>query len=293
MNKKIKGNLLLLLTAIIWGFSFTAQSVGMDSLSPSTFNGIRTLLGAIVLIPLVVPTAKRSFQNPETKKNTIKGGVICGIILCLASTLQTYGLKFSGTGKAGFITALYIVFVPICYLFAGNKISIKIIASVIIATLGMYLLCGGGEFYLGRGEIVLLISSLLFTAHILVIDKFSPKSDGVTMSCIQFAVSGTLNIIYMFLFDNPQIAPILNCWLPIIYSGALSCGVAYTLQIVGQKYADPTSASLLMSLESVFAAIGGWIILGQKMSPKEIAGCAIMFFAIILIQLPSKNKALQ
>ena len=289
MNTKLKGNLLLLLTAIIWGFSFTAQSVGVDSLSSSTFNGIRTLLGAIVLIPFVIPAAKKSFKNPSVKKNTVLGGIVCGIILCLAGTIQTYGLKFSGTGKAGFITALYIVFVPVCYLFAGNRLSLRIVVSVIIATFGMYLLCGGGSFHMGTGEIVLLISSLFFTAHILVIDRFSPKADGVVMSCIQFAVSGTLNIIYMFLFDSPHIAPILNCWLPILYSGALSCGVAYTLQIVGQKYADPTSASLIMSLESVFAAIGGWLILNQKMSIKETAGCAIMFIAIILIQLPSRS----
>lgn len=290
MKTKLKGNILLLITAIIWGFAFVAQSVGVDLLSPSAFNGTRTLLGAAVLIPFVLPSARKTFKNTETKKNTIIGGIACGIILCLAGTIQTYGLKFSGTGKAGFITALYIIFVPLCNLFGGGKLTPKTTISVITATFGMYLLCGGNTFYMGKGEIVLLISSLLFTVHILAIDKFSPKADGVVMSFIQFTVSGSINVIYMLCFENPQISAILDAWLPILYAGAMSCGIAYTLQIIGQKYTDPTSASLIMSLESVFAVLGGWLLLDQKMNAKEIIGCAAMFAAIILIQLPSKKQ---
>lgn len=289
MNTKMKGNVLLLITAVIWGFSFVAQSVGVDSLTPSMFNGIRTLLGALVLVPFAISSAKKTFSDSHIKKNTLLGGVICGVLLCVASTVQTYGLIYSGTGKAGFITALYIVFVPICYLFTGNRLNIKIVVSVITATFGMYLLCGGGEFSFGIGEVYLLVSSVCFTFHILVIDRFSPKADGVVMSCIQFAVSGTINIIYMLVFENPVLSDITAAYLPILYSGVMSCGIAYTLQIVGQKYADPTSASLLMSLESVFAAVGGWLLLDERMSVKEIFGCLIMFAAIVLIQLPSKR----
>ncbi len=290
MNQRLKGNILLLITAAIWGTAFVAQSIGVDSISPSLFNGIRSIIGAAVLLPLVLAVSRKKLKQTESVKYTIIGGIICGIILCLASTLQTAGLKTSTAGKAAFITSLYIVIVPLLSAFSGKKITLVTASAVAVATLGMYLLCGGGSFYLGFGEIVVFISAILFSIHILAVDKFITYADGIAMSCIQFATAGILNLLFSVIFEKlPDISLVISCWLPIVYAGAFSCGIAYTLQIIGQKYADPTPASLIMSLESVFAAIGGWIILHEVMTVSEIIGCLIMFAAIVIVQLPSRK----
>ena len=298
MNRtKLKGNLILLLTAIIWGTSFIAQSVGMESISPNAFIGIRCILGATVLLPVIAVIdgikKKKGEKVLAMDKNLIVGGVICGVVLYCASYLQTAGLIYTSPGKSGFITALYMVFIPIVGLFMGKKLSPIVPVCVVIAVFGMYLLCIDSSFTVNHGDVLTLICALFFTAHIMVIDKFSPKVDGVKHSCIQFLFAGIVGIIAMFIFEEPNMADILACWLPILYAGVLSSGVGYTLQIVAQKHAEPTVASIVMSLESVFAALAGWLLINQPMSLREIFGCVLMFGAITIVQLPEKNKTLR
>ncbi len=302
MGTKLKGNLLLLLTAFIWGTSFIAQSVGVETVSPTAFIGVRCLLGSAVLLPVIFALDIRKKQKGELvqkiDKNLIVGGVLCGIVLYLASVLQTAGMVYTSPGKSGFVTALYMVFIPIVRLFMGKKPSIAVLIAVAVAVCGMYLLCIDTDFSINYGDVLTLICAIFFTAHILVIDKFSPMVDGVKLSCMQFFVCGVLGILTMF-FDTPafQMSAVLACWKPICYSGILSCGVAYTLQVVAQKYTDPTSASILMSLESVFSTLStvvlvalGWELTGGALSGREIAGCVLMFVAILLVQLPDFKK---
>ena len=295
MSKNLKGTLILALTSIIWGISFVSQSVSMEHIGANTFAGIRTLLGCISLLPLILYTSAKKKEpvvpkNKDERKALVTGALLCGIFLCIASTLQTYGMKYTTAGKSGFITAMYMIFVPLVSIFMGKKIRPVVAVSVVIATLGMYFLCiKKGEFSINYGDFLTLICALFFTCHILVIDHFSPKVDGVKLSCLQFFVAGTINIILMFIFEKPVMSNILLCTVPILYSGLMSCGVAYTLQIVGQKYAEPTVASLVMSMESVFAALSAWLLIGQGMMGREIFGCILMFGAITLVQLPEKQ----
>lgn len=294
----LKNSLLLLLTATIWGVAFVAQSVGMEYVGAFTFNGVRSIIGAIVLLPVIWVLDKQ--KTPETlspsekkagRRTLLTGGISCGICLCLASNFQQFGIKYTSVGKAGFITACYIVIVPILGLFLKKKCSPYIWAAVVMALIGLYLLCITDGFSIGTGDFLVLICAVLFSLHILVIDYFSPKVDGVKMSCIQFLVCGILSIIPALLLEHPQISSILSAWQPILYAGVMSCGVAYTLQIVGQKGMNPTVASLILSLESCISVLAGWMILRQHLSLREILGCIIMFGAIILAQLPQKETA--
>lgn len=303
MNKeKLKGNLLLLLTSVVWGISFIAQSKGVELITPMAFNGIRTMLGALVLVPVIffldLGKKKNGVKVQKMDKTLFLGGLICGLCLCVASTLQTAGMIYTSPGKSGFITALYMVIVPIIGLFCGKKTRPVIWISVLIAICGLYLMCINSSLEINQGDILTLLCAIVFSFHILAIDYFSPKVDGVKLACMQFFVCGALNLIYVFLFEEPKLEPILDCWLSIGYSGIFSCGVAYTLQIVGQKYTDPTSASILMSLESVFATLTtvilvslGWNLTGGQLSLREILGCVLMFVAIILVQLPERKRA--
>lgn len=293
----LKNSLLLLLTAAIWGIAFVAQSVGMDYVGAFTFNAIRSIMGSIVLIPVILfmdsrkpSSALSQAEKKSQAKTLLTGGIACGLCLFAASNFQQFGIKYTTVGKAGFITACYIVIVPIIGLFLKKKCSPYIWAAVVLAMAGLYLLCIKDGFSIGKGDFLVLICAILFSVHILVIDYFSPKTDGVKMSCIQFLVCGILSGIPALLMENPQIPSILSAWQPILYAGVMSCGVAYTLQIVGQKNMNPTVASLILSLESCISVLAGWIILGQKLSAKEILGCVIMFLAIILAQLPEKSK---
>ena len=295
MQAKLRGNLLLLLTALIWGISFVSQSVGMDYIGPNTFNGIRSLLGGLVLLPVIFAIDAGKKRKGTYKKCDIKRllfyGVICGTLLSLAATLQTYGLKETTTGKSGFITALYIIFVAVIGIFKERKVRIRIVLGVLLAVVGMYFLClFGSTINFCFGDFLTLLCAVVFTFHILAIDRFAPKTDGVKLACTQFLVCGILNCIVMFFFETPDWALIQKCSTAILYAGIMSCGVAYTLQIVGQKYTDPTSASMLMSLESVFAALSGWIILNESMEGFQIFGCLLMFLAIILVQLPDRKR---
>lgn len=306
MNKyTLRQSLLLLLTAAIWGVAFVAQSVGMDYVGPFTFNTVRSLLGGIVLIPCIVLLKRINVGSKDTagaaehasgdpagqRKVLLTGGVACGVLLCIASNLQQFGIMYTSVGKSGFITAMYIVLVPVLGIFLKKKAGIKIWCSVAIAVGGLYLLCmTDSGFSIQKGDLLLLLGAVIFSFHILTIDYFSPKVDGVKMSCIQFFTCGILSMVCMFLFEQPQIGAILQAWIPIVYAGVMSCGVAYTLQIVGQKGMNPTVASLILSMESVISVIAGWLILHQKLSSRELLGCVLMFVAIILVQLPERKR---
>lgn len=287
---------MLLLTALIWGSSFVAQRAGMEYIGPFTFNGIRSLIGGLVLIPVIFLFSKEKnaelteAEKKAGKKTLLLGGILCGIVLFAASSLQQIGMVYTTAGKAGFITALYIVLVPILGVFIRKKVKPIVWLCVILAVAGLYLLCMTDGLSLGRGDLLVLLCAFAFSIHILVIDYFAPRTDGVALSCIQFFVCGILSLFPMFLAETPVWSAILDCWIPILYAGVLSCGVAYTLQILAQKHTDPTVASLLLSLESVFAAIAGAIILHEQLAPRELAGCVLMFAAIIIAQLPSKTE---
>ena len=293
----LKNSLLLLLTATIWGVAFVAQSVGMDYVGGFTFNMARSLIGSAVLLPVIWFMGRNSSkkaketQGSSSRKDLLWGGLACGILMCLASNFQQFGIKYTTVGKAGFITACYIVLVPILGLFLKKKCSPFIWLAVAMSVAGLYLLCITDGFSIGKGDILVLICAVLFSFHILVIDYYSPKVDGVKLSCIQFLVCGILSGIPALIFEKPEMCAVLTAWQPILYAGVMSCGVAYTLQIIGQKNMNPTVASLILSLESCISVLAGWVILGQQLSTREIAGCVIMFAAIILAQLPQKEKA--
>lgn len=292
----MRNSLLLLLTAAIWGVAFVAQSVGMDYVGPFTFNAVRFFLGGTVLLPFLAWKWKRAHKE-ETKEAkraarriTLTGGICCGCALSAASLLQQMGIQYTTVAKAGFITALYIIIVPVLGLFFHKKVRKLVWIGVALAVLGMYLLCIRESFSIGKGDFLVFLCAVVFSVHILVIDYFSPKADGVALSCIQFYTSSILCGIGTFLLETPSFHAILSGWMPILYAGILSCGVAYTLQIIGQKGMDPTVASLILSLESVISLIAGWILLGQALNLREISGCILVFAAIILVQLPEGKK---
>lgn len=295
----IRQSLLLLLTATIWGVAFVSQSVGMDYVGPFTFNAVRSLIGAAVLVPCIALLKKmqrgekgqEEVHKKEDKKTLLLGGICCGVILAVASSLQQFGLLYTTVGKAGFITAMYIVLVPILGIFAGKKVGLRIGVSVVTAVAGLYLLCMTESLRLEAGDILVLLCAVVFSFHIIVIDHFSPLVDGVKMSCIQFLTCGILCSVCMFLFEEPKLSMILAAWKPVLYAGVMSCGVAYTLQIVGQKGMNPTVASLIMSLESVISVLAGFVLLHEVLSRRELFGCVLMFAAIILAQLPDRKKA--
>ena len=318
--EQAKRSLMLALTALIWGVAFVAQSVGMDYVGPFTFNSVRSFIGGLVLLPMIPlldrmkkrPAAELKAELKSQKKMLVIGGLICGALLAVASSLQQIGLVDTTPGKAGFITALYIIIVPVLGLFMKKKPSVLVWAGVALAAVGMYLLCfsegidfrtlvvpgpdgeeiihTGESFSVNRGDIMIMLCALMFSFHILVIDRFSPRVDGVRLSMIQFFVCGALCAVPMLLMEKPDLSSILSAWLPILYAGALSCGVAYTLQIIGQRNINPTVASLILSLESVFSALAGWLILGDTLTGRELMGCALVFIAILLAQLPAPGK---
>mgnify|MGYP002620002692 FL=1 len=290
-KEQIKGSLLLFLAAIIWGVAFVAQSVGMDYVGPFTFNCVRTLIGGIVLIPCIAILNRGKVKKKTDfteKKRLLLGGICCGVALTTGSTLQQFGIMYTTVGKAGFITAFYIIIVPILGLFLGKKCGVSVWISVVIALAGLYFLCITDGFSIGKGDIYVFLGAIAFSIHILVIDYFTQFNDGVKMSCIQFFVCGILCFVPMMLFEHPEISMILLAWKPILYAGVMSCGVAYTLQIVGQKNMNPTVASLILSLESVTSVIAGFLVLHQNLSHRELIGCGLMFVAIVLAQLPQK-----
>lgn len=285
---------MLFLAAFIWGTAFVAQRVGMDYLGPLSFNGARFLMGSAVLLPVIAfnrVKKKREGVAPGSLRTAVSGGICCGLVLCAAALLQQYGILYTTVGKAGFITTLYIILVPLFGIFLKKKIPAKVWAGAAAASFGMYLLCvGEGEgFSLGRGDSLVVVCAVLFSIHILAIDYFSPWAEGVELSCIQFLTAGVIGSILALLFEKPEWGDFVRGIIPLAYAGVLSSGVAYTLQVVGQKNVDPAVASLILSLESVVSALAGWAVLGQGMTARELAGCALVFCAVVLVQLPGRK----
>ena len=303
-NSSWKSPLMLFLTAVIWGIAFVAQSVGTEFVGAFTFNFTRCIIGGFVLIPCIfildrLKGRKKSEDTPDSgsmadgdkaRRMLLIGGLCCGVVLFVASNLQQLGIQYTGAGKAGFITAMYIVLVPVLGIFLKKTIGMNVWISVLLAVAGLYLLCITEGFSVGRGDILELLCAFVFSIHILVIDYFSPKVDGVRMSCIQFFVCGLLSGICMLILETPTLHAIMQARLPILYAGVMSCGVAYTLQILGQKGMNPTVASLILCLESVVSVVAGWLLLGQNLSRRELMGCMLMFVAIVLAQLPQKGN---
>ena len=296
---QIRNSLLLLLTATIWGTAFVAQSVGMDYVGPFTFTFARSIIGGLFLIPCIWFLRKWNAKNevemendrPLVTKTEIIGGVCCGIALFAASNFQQIGIAYTTVGKAGFITALYVVIVPVLGLFFKKKVPGIVWLCVVLSVIGLYLLCmTEGSLVLAYGDFLVFICAILFSIHILIIDYFSPKGDGVVISCIQFLVCGILSGMVMLFVENFDFFKLLEASMPILYAGVLSSGVAYTLQIVAQKDVNPTIASLILCLESVVSALAGWVILNEALTARELFGCTLMFAAIILAQVPVPNK---
>ncbi len=263
----------------------------MEYIEPFTFTTTRSFIGSFVLLPCIYILGKKkpsaAQKQAEDKKELRKAGILCGVIICVAVNLQQIALLSAGVGKSGFLTALYIVIVPLIGIFIGRRPGKKLCLAVVCAVAGMYLLCmKSGSFSLEFADVLLLLCAAVFSVHIMVVDYYTKRVDGVKLSCIQFFICGALSAVPMLMFESPSFSAICTAWAPVLYTGALSTGVAYTLQIVGQNGLNPVVASLLMSLESVVSALAGWLILGQALSARELAGCAVMFAAIILAQLP-------
>ncbi len=281
--KQWKGRIILLLTALIWGCAFVAQSAGMNYIKPWTFMCLRSFLGAgflFVMMPVIDRIRGIEYKSDNPGK-VLKAGIIAGIFLCAASIFQQIGIQYTTAGKAGFLTAMYVVLVPVLSLFLGHKPSLRILVSVVLASIGLYLISITDSFSLASGDIYEIICAFLFSFHILVVDHFGKGIDAVRMSMIQFLTAGIICVIPMLL-EKPQISQIFSAAAPVLYAGICSSGIAYTLQMVGQKYVKPSEAGILMSLESVFALLAGMVILKEMMSMRELTGCLIMFIAVLL-----------
>lgn len=299
-RKKALSSAALVLAGVIWGMSYVAGRLGINHIGPFTFNGIRACLGGLVLLPAVWLRSRRAQHGAAvpagprpTRRTTVLASLLCGLVLVAASNFQLYGMQYTSVGKAGFITSCYILFVPLIGLLMGSRPTLRVWAAIGLAVGGLYLLSmeGGSGFSVNIGDLLVLINALFIALHILIIDHFLARGvDVIKLSCYRFLISGVIGLVLAFLFEQPNLAAIQNAALPLLYSGILSCGVAYTLQNIGQRYVNPTAAALLTSLESCFAAISGWLVLGERMQPREITGCIIVFCAIVLAQLPGRPK---
>jgi len=291
MNKSLRGSLLLLLTAAIWGAAFTAQRAGMDHVGPLTFNGVRMLLGGAALMPVILLSDRKKTSadvTPVRRKDQRTAGLLCGLLLFTATTLQQFGLVTTTAGKAGFITALYVVLVPIAsWLVFKKNPGRGIWVSVLLAVLGLFLICvpAGQAFGINGGDWMVVGCAVCFTGHILVVDYYSPRVDGLRLSRDQFFICGLLSVLPAFFTETLSLDGLREALIPILYAGILSGAVGYTLQIIGQRDTHPTVASLVMCLESVFAVLTGALLLGERMTPREAAGCLAMFAAVILAHL--------
>ena len=299
---KILSNIALLTAALVWGFAFVSQEQAAKYVDTFTVNALRSFVAVIALIPLILFTSKKSgrpvFEKTKAdRKLLVTAGVLCGTFLCISSNIQQFGISLypedaAISARSGFITALYVIFVPILGLFFKKKVGLNVWISVLVAIAGLYLLCGSsGITGIYLGDIIILCCAVSFSFQILCIDHFIDRVDGVKLATIQFFTCGVLSLVLMLIFEKPPIEDIINASKYILYLGLMSSGVGYTLQIIGQKYSEnPTVASIIMSLESVFAALGGWLIMKKALSPLEILGCAIVFLAIVLAQIEFKKK---
>lgn len=292
MNK-YRNCFLLFLTAFVWGVAFVSQSKGMEYMKPFTFTASRNILAVIALMPVILNRRKKEDNKTVKWSITIIAGILCGIVLTIGSLFQQYGIVTTSVGKAGFITTLYIIFTPILGIFIGKKAPFIVWISAVIAAVGMYLLCMTESFTISKGDVMVFLCAISFAVHILVIDYFSPKTDGVIISSIQFFVCFLICAVLSFIFDKPSIEQIKMGIVPILYAGFISSGVGYTLQIIGQKGINPTTAAIILSLESVIASIAGamaykmgFLLSDQSMSLRQVIGCGVVFAAVILVQLP-------
>lgn len=295
MNKQFLGTVSLLFATVIWGFAFIAQSVGMELIGPFTFQMVRCSLAVLFLIPVsfLLDVKKCSFQESLNKwKNPDlwKAGTLCGIALFAAASLQQIGLVYTDAGKAGFLTAMYIVLVPVLGLFLGKKVPRTAAYSVVLAVIGLYLLSCAGVSRINKGDLCLIACALCFAVQIRCIDRFALGLDGFRLNCIQSLTVAVISLPFALTTETIAVSDLLACWGPLCFAGILSMGLAYSLQILGQKHLEPTRASLIMSLESVFAALGGWWLLNERMTGSELLGCGLVFAAVILSQIPEKKK---
>ena len=296
MNRQIKGSILLLLATVIWGSAFVAQSVGMEHIGPFTFQAVRCAYGVLGLIPIIFlmdlkkkdgQTFFARWQDPRLWK----AGPLCGIALFAATALQQVGLIYTEAGKAGFITAMYIVIVPVLNFLLGQKAGWKIWLSAGLAVAGLYLLSAVGVSRVNIGDLYIIGCAVAFAVQIVLVDRLGQELDGLRLNFVQFFINGALSAIFMVMTEQPRLQPILDCTLPLLYTGILSSGIAYSLQIIGQQNLSPERASLIMSLESVFAVLSGWLVLDQTLTATELLGCALVFTGVILSQLPGTSKA--
>ncbi len=296
--KNIKGSLILLVTAFIWGSAFVAQTTGASHIGAFTFNASRCFVGALFLLVLVIIREGAAHNKIAIKsiKWPVKGGILCGIVMFFAMGFQQFGISVypdnvAASGRAGFITAIYVVLVALCEQFRGKKLHYMVIVSVVFTMLGMYFLClSDGITNIYIGDVLVFGCAICFTIHILVVDKFKTE-DSVKLSCLQFFICGVLSLICSLLLESINMADLRAGLFSILYAGIFSSGIAYTLQMVGQKYAEPAVASIVMSLESVFAALTGWIVLHEILSGRELLGCVLVFVSVILAQLPQFIKS--
>ncbi|MCX6282515.1 MAG: DMT family transporter [Bacteroidetes bacterium] len=294
INCKVKADLILLLAAAIWGFAFVAQRVGMDYTGPFTYNGVRFLLGVLVLLPLLYSRMRKGkqmifYNSASDRLKIITGSLITGLLLFGGVALQQLGLQTTTAGKAGFLTELYVMFVPVIGLFLGQRSNWYIWAGVLLSMIGLYFLSITGGFKLGPGDTLVLMCSFVFSFHVLFIGWLSPRMDSIFLAVIQFTITAVMNLVVAFALETVALAKIIQAWIPICYGGILSVGVAYTLQIIAQKTAHPAYVSIILGLEAVFAVIGGMLLLGETMSMRMAGGCLLMLAGTALVQIKGKS----
>lgn len=292
---RLRSALTLLLTALIWGAAFVAQSKGNEHIGPWTFTCLRFVIGGFTLLALMplLDRLRGNARKPvteEERRHLFKAGILCGVFLCAASVFQQTGILYTTVGKAGFLTALYVILVPLLGMFAGTKTDGKVWLAALIALGGFWLLSVKEGFSIAFGDLLLVACSILFAGHILVIDRYGHNTDGVRLSCVQFFTASLLCLVPMIVIEKPSLSAIHGAWAPVLYAGVLSSGAGYTLQIIGQKGIEPAAAGMILSLESVFSALAGFVILHQVLSSRELLGCALVFAAVIIAQLPAEKN---
>ena len=295
MKKTIQGCLILLLTTVIWGCAFVAQSVGMDHIGPFTFQAVRCQLGVLALLPVIVlfdlkKTDGKNYISRWCDPKLWKAGILCGIALFVASGAQQVGLIDTDAGKAGFLTSMYIVIVPFLGLFFRKKLSPATVLGVLVAVAGLYLVSGAGATGMAPSDMLMVLCAFAFAVQIVLVERLGMDMDGLRLNCVQCLVCSILSAVVMAFTEAPVLGDLINCALPLAYAGCLSMGVAYSLQIIGQQKVDSVPAAIIMSLESVFAALAGWLLLNERMSPRELTGCGLLFTAVILSQIPARKK---
>ncbi|MEA4911249.1 MAG: DMT family transporter [Oscillospiraceae bacterium] len=294
MKKRTLSNLLLLGGAVIWGAAFVAQSIGADHIGPFAFGGIRFFLGALVVLPVLLLRDRKKPRGWDAApaRDYIKSGLICGCVLFAAATFQQYGIERTSVGKAGFVTALYIILVPLfAFILYRRRLHKSVILAAVVAVAGIYLLCMSGGFSVNAGDLYVFIGSVFWAVQILMIERFTANLDGLKFALAQFLACSAVSLIFMLLFERPTLSGIAAAAPALMYCGFLSVGVAFTIQSVFMKYTDPTVASLMMSTESVFSAIFGFLILHETLTARQVCGCALVFAAVIAAQLPQRSAA--